>query len=443
MTKLDEIRQRITELKAQAKVINDNENSTFEEVQAIRNKLNIELEREKVELLLAQNRALPEGQKHDATDAEGKYKKAFFNMMRNKVTPEDIETIRAYNQLSSETGANGGFLIPKDQVTKIIELKKERFTFRDYVNVEPVSTKTGTRVMEVNADELPFVSLTEGEKIGDTGSPQYVEIEYKIQDFAGILPIPNNLLNDSDVAIEAHLNKWFSKKYNATDNRLVLSKVGEIENKTAVQSIEELKRIKNTKLDMAFKAKTKFYMNSDAFNYFSEEKDANGRPLLEYNPKNSTERMIDSCPVIEVPNGVMKTAENKAIIIIGDMEEFITLFDRQQLSIETTKIGGDAWKTNSTEIRAILREDAQKMDKRAIQIAEVDISKPHTAITLQTNITNLADLDAMIKKAVEDAIAQQQASMVSVPANNKTEENGADAGNKTAGEQTKTGKATK
>ena len=30
MTKLDEIRQRITELKAQAKIINDNENSTIE-----------------------------------------------------------------------------------------------------------------------------------------------------------------------------------------------------------------------------------------------------------------------------------------------------------------------------------------------------------------------------------------------------------------------------
>lgn len=59
MTKLDEIRQRITELKAQAKVINDNPNATIEEIQGIRNKLNTELEREKTELLLAQNRALP------------------------------------------------------------------------------------------------------------------------------------------------------------------------------------------------------------------------------------------------------------------------------------------------------------------------------------------------------------------------------------------------
>lgn len=172
MTKLDEIRQRITELKAQAKIINDNENSTIEEIQAIRNRLNIELEREKAELLLAQNRALPEGQKHDATDAEGKYKKAFFNMMRNTVTAEDIETIRAYNKLSSTTGADGGFLVPQDQMTKINELKKERFSFRQHINIEPVSTKTGTRVIEVSADEVPFTLLAEGNDIPDVETPR-------------------------------------------------------------------------------------------------------------------------------------------------------------------------------------------------------------------------------------------------------------------------------
>ena len=178
MTKLDEIRQRITELKAQAKVINDNPNATIEEIQGIRNKLNTELEREKTELLLAQNKALPEGQKHDATDVEGKYKKAFFNMMRNTVTAEEIETIKAYNKLSSTTGADGGFLVPQDQMTKINELKKERFSFREHINVEPVSTNKGTRVIEKSADEVPFTLITEGDDIPDVETPQFATINY-------------------------------------------------------------------------------------------------------------------------------------------------------------------------------------------------------------------------------------------------------------------------
>lgn len=380
MTKLDEIRQKITELRAEARIINDNPNATLEEIQGVQNRLKIELEREKNELLMAQNKIVPEGKKHEQTDTEKKYKKAFYNMMRNKVTLEDTEIIRAYNKLSSTEGTDGGFLIPQDQMTKINELKKERFSFRNYINNEPVSTKTGSRVIEKNADEVPFTLLAEGDTIPDVETPQFSLINYDIKDYAGILPVPNNLLNDTDIALEAYLNKWLARKSNATDNKIVLDEIGKIPTKISAQTIDELKRIRNTKLNMAFKPTTKFFMNSDAFNYFAEEKDANGRPMLEYNPKNPTERIIDGCPVVEVPNDILKTVANKAIIIIGDMKEFLTLFDRQQLSIMTTQVGGDAWKNNNTEIRAILREDLQKVDERAIQIAEVDISLPHTAI---------------------------------------------------------------
>lgn len=381
MTRIDEIRQKITELKAQAKVIGENPNATFEEVQDIHNRLKTEYEKLKTEELIAQNKANPDGSKEQGANGKDKYKKAFFNMLRNKnLTAEEIETIKGYNKLSTTSGADGGFIVPIDQETAIQELKKASFSFRNYVNVEPVSEKTGTRVIEKNAEDTPFAKLTEGENIADiTPTPQFAQIKYDIADYAGILPVTNNLLNDTDVALEAYLNRWLAKKSNATENKIVLDIVGAISQKTTVQLIEDLKKIRNTKLDMAFKATTKFFMNSDAFNYFAEEKDANGRPLLEVNPKNPTERMIDGCPVVEVPNSLMKTTTNKAKIIIGDMQEFITLFDRNKLTIDTTKIGGNAWKSNSTELRAIIRLDAQKFDERAIQIAEVDISKPHTA----------------------------------------------------------------
>lgn len=381
MTKIDEIRQKITELKAQAKIIGDNPNATFEEVQGIHNKLKVEYEKLKTEELIAQNKANPDGAKHQGTDGKDKYKKAFFNMLRDKrLTEEEIETIKGYNKLSTTSGEDGGYILPIDQETAIKELKKQTFAFRNYVTVEPVSTKTGTRIIEKNAEDTPFVKLTEGENIEDIEiTPQFMQIKYDIEDYAGILPVTSNLLNDTDVALEAYLNRWLAKKSNATENKIILDVVNGVSQKTTVQLIEDLKKIKNTKLDMAFKPTTKFYMNSDAFNYFAEEKDANGRPMLEVNPKNPTERMIDGCPVVEVPNGLMKTVTNKAKIIIGDMKEFTTLFDRQKITIETTKIGGNAWRSNSSELKAIIRIDAQKFDERAIQIAEVDISKPHTA----------------------------------------------------------------
>lgn len=381
MTRIDEIRQKITELKAQAKTIGDNPNATFEEVQDIHNKLKTEYEKLKTEELIAQNKANPDGSKEQGANGKDKYKKALFNMLRNKrLTEEEVETIKGYNKLSTTANEDGGYILPIDQETAIKELKKQTFSFRNYVTVEPVSTKTGARVMEKNAEETPFAKITEGEEIADiTPTPQFVQIKYDIADYAGILPVTNNLLNDTDVALETYLNKWLAKKSNATENKIILDLIDKISSKTPVQLIEQLKKIRNTKLDMAFKATTKFYMNSDAFNYFAEEKDANGRPMLEVNPKNPTERMIDGCPVVEVPNNLMKTAVNKAKIIVGDLGEFATLFDRNAITIETTKVGGNAWRNNTTELRAIIRLDAQKFDERAVQIAEVDLTKNHTA----------------------------------------------------------------
>lgn len=381
MTKIDEIKQRITELKAQAKIVGDNPKATLEEVQDIHNKLKVEYEKLKTEELIAQNKANPDGAKHQGTDGKDKYKKAFFNMLRNKrLTEEEVETIKGYNKLSTTSDEDGGYILPIDQETAIKELKKQTFAFRNHVTVEPVSTKTGTRIIEKNAEDTPFVKLTEGENIEDIEiTPQFVQIKYDIEDYAGILPVTSNLLNDTDVALEAYLNRWLAKKSNATENKIILDVVNGVSQKTAVQLIEDLKKIKNTKLDMAFKPTTKFYMNSDAFNYFAEEKDANGRPMLEVNPKKPTERMIDGCLVVEVPNSLMKTTTNKAKIIIGDMKEFTTLFDRQKITIETTKVGGNAWRSNSSELKAIIRIDAQKFDERAIQIAEVDLTKNHTA----------------------------------------------------------------
>lgn len=168
MTRIDEIRQKITELKAQAKVIGDNPNATFEEVQDIHNKLKTEYEKLKTEELIAQNKANPDGAKHQGTDGKDKYKKALFNMLRNKrLTEEEVETIKGYNKLNTTTNEDGGYILPIDQETAIKELKKQTFSFRNYVTVEPVSTKTGTRVMEKNAEETPFAKITEGEEITD------------------------------------------------------------------------------------------------------------------------------------------------------------------------------------------------------------------------------------------------------------------------------------
>ena len=401
----DEIKQRITELKAQAKVLMDKEGATPEELKQIRRE--IEVETEKLEVLSAMDKvqAGQTGKRIDLPqdeDTEKVYKKAFFNMVRGKNTLANDEILTAKNQLSS-SGEDGGYLIPNDQQTAINELKKHTFAFRDYITIEPVTTMTGSRVMEKDAEDEGFADITSGGEIADVTSPKFVNISYSIKDYGGILPIPNNLKNDSDVNLEKYINKWLARKTNTTENREILKLLNTISTVTPVKTVDDIKTVINTKINAIFKPTLKIFMNSDAFTHFSKEKDAIGRYLLESDPKRATGKMIDGVPVVEVPNEVMKTAGQKAKIFIGDLEEFATLFDRQAMTLLSTQTGGDSFKTNTTGLRAITRFDVQKFDDRAMIACELDFSTLQTMSELNESV----DLNTLIAQLVAEELERR------------------------------------
>ena len=401
----DEIKQRITELKAQAKVLMDKEGATPEELKQIRRE--IEVETEKLEVLSAMDKvqAGQTGKRIDLPqdeDTEKVYKKAFFNMVRGKNTLANDEILTAKNQLSS-SGEDGGYLIPNDQQTAINELKKHTFAFRDYITIEPVTTMTGSRVIEKDAEDEGFADITSGGEIADVTSPKFVNILYSIKDYGGILPIPNNLKNDSDVNLEKYINKWLARKTNTTENREILKLLNTISTVTPVKTVDDIKTVINTKINAIFKPTLKIFMNSDAFTHFSKEKDAIGRYLLESDPKRATGKMIDGVPVVEVPNEVMKTAGQKAKIFIGDLEEFATLFDRQAMTLLSTQTGGDSFKTNTTGLRAITRFDVQKFDDRAMIACELDFSTLQTMSELNESV----DLNTLIAQLVAEELERR------------------------------------
>lgn len=378
MTQRDEILQKITELKAKAKVLIGQDGATVEEIQGVQKELSVL--NEKLTMLDALNLVNKDKEGTEITENSAdkqaaEYKSAFFNTIKGQATTKDVSVLNSVNQLSTTNGQNGGYLIPADQDTKIIELKKAYFSFRNYINVEPVWTMQGSRVIEKNADAVPFVNLTEGQKISEVGAPEFVNLDYKIKDYAGFLPIPNNLIADSNNAIEAYLNKWLARKSVTTENKEIIAKVVAMKSsKVAVKTIDDLKDVINTKLSSVFKDTAKVFMNNDAFNYFAKLKDTTGRYLLETDPKKPTQKLIEGVPVVEVPNEILATAEQKAPIFIGDLKEAVTMFDRQAMSLLSTNVGGNAFLNNTTEVRAIIRFDVQGVDERAVVACELDFS---------------------------------------------------------------------
>jgi len=64
----------------------------------------------------------------------------------------------------------------------------------------------------------------------------------------------------------------------------------------------------------------------------------------------------------------------KAPMIIGDLKEAIVLFDRQQVQISVSQEASDAFLTDVSLFRAILREEVKTRDEEAFVYGEVIVA---------------------------------------------------------------------
>lgn len=314
-------------------------------------------------------------------DANAAYKTAFYNAIAGKALTAEQKELLIKNALASASGEDGGYLIPVDQQVAVKELMRKYESLDELVTIETVTTLTGSRNMEKDAQYTEFANLTEGETIPDTDGPQFVNIPFAIKDYAGILPVPNNLLNDS-VALQKHINKWLAKKNVATRNAIIRSILNTL-TKTAITGLDSVKTVLNVVLDVAISESSFIIMNQDSFNKFDLMKDSDGKPLLQPMVTDPTKLMIAGKVIKKYSNKVLPTRvgatgtadEGKkfAPVIIGNLEEAVTIFDRQAMSLLATNIGAGAFEKNQTKTRAILRLDGKKFDGDAAVFGEIEV----------------------------------------------------------------------
>jgi HK97 family phage major capsid protein len=312
-----------------------------------------------------------------STDKKAQYDKAFYNFLKGKMSHDDVVVLDQFNAaLKSTVGEDGGYLIPEDEQVAIRELKRQFGSLEELVNVETVGTLTGSRVIEKDAAYTPFTEFIEGDDVPATDSPQFVTLTYSIKDRGGILPIPNNLLADNGANLKSYINRWLAKKQTATRNNLIVGLLKTL-TPTAIASVDDVKDVFDVTLDPAISAMGYTVMNQDSFNVFNKLKDNDGNYLLEKDPKNPTQKLLDGKPVKVYSNKVLPTRTDAgtgakyAPVIFGNLNEAITLFDRQAMSLMSTNVGGDAFAKNRTDIRAITREDIKFADTAAVVFGEV------------------------------------------------------------------------
>ena len=386
MTKREqELRQSVSDLKDEAKALM--EDGKHEEAQAklkeakaaktnLDNFLALQKDFEGLNIPEPQNKAakLPKQTKEEKPE----YKALFFKALRGQsLDSDELDVMDQYKaRITAGNGEDGGYIIPEDIQTRINKLRQSSDDLRQYVQVVPVSTNKGARTLERRADHTPFAPMSEygdPNAMQEINSPKFDRLTYTIEDYAGFLPVPNTVLEDTDQALEEYLIQWIGKKSKATDNYLILQQVNTLDKKD-LGDYKGIKTTLNVTLDPSFSAEATIYTNQDGFNYLDQLEDANGRPLLQTDPQSATSKLLFGRRVVVLSNKTIATDEGKAPFIIGLLNEAIILWDRKQMSLDMTKEGGQAWRTNTTEFRAIQREDVTKWDTEAVVYGQIDIS---------------------------------------------------------------------
>lgn len=141
---------------------------------------------------------------------------AFVNAMKaavgkHKLTDDEKEVLNA-TTMTEGVPSDGGLTVPKDIRTAIKELRRSApDALENYVNVESVSTLTGSRVIEVEADYIPFDNIDEAADFPEMESPKFEDIQFAVKKKGGILKFSKELLADTAENIQGYVRKWTGK----------------------------------------------------------------------------------------------------------------------------------------------------------------------------------------------------------------------------------------
>lgn len=359
----------------------DEAESATEELKAIRREFDIVQTMNDVVPAAAPFGGMP--QQEEAKDVDTTH--VFAQLLRNRHDSlSDTElsfaksmAVRNAANMNEGAGEAGGFIVPTDEQTKINELKRALNPLSALVRVENVNTMSGTRVLEKASDMTPFASVAELAAISEIDGPKFTQVKYAIKKFAGILPISEELLADSDQNLLAYVNGWLAKKSVATENAQILAVLKTL-TKAPLTNLDGIKDLLNVTLDPTISLMSSVLTNQDGFNFLDKQKDTDGRYLLQPNPLDSTQKLLFGKPVTVVSNKVLPTdtsvaSAKKAPVIIGSFTDAVVLFDRQATTLTGTSVGGDAWKRDSYDVKAVARIDVQKFDDKAVVFGELTI----------------------------------------------------------------------
>lgn len=360
----------------------DEAQAAKEELKQLQQRFDILFDLEEEEKEKMQNNADSKKKAGKAVLSLDKITMAVGNAIKSRLRGEKMndETVEVFDAMTENVLESGGLTVPQDIRTEIKELRRAGVALEQYVNVEPVSTKSGSRVIEEDAEATPFDNVDEEEEFGEASTPRFRQLKYSVKKKGGIMKLTKELVADTAENLMAYIKKWIAKKSRATRNFLIIAKINEITKgkERTITSLDDFKDIFNTVLDPDIALTSKVFTNQTGFNWLDKIKDDDGNYILQKNPTEPTKKMLfGEYEVVKLPNKVMKSRITetgyRVPFVCGDLKEAITIFDRERMTIDINDLAAGMWERDQIGAKVRERLDCVAVDEEAIIMGEVEV----------------------------------------------------------------------
>ena len=252
--------------------------------------------------------------------------------LMHKKALDDKEKTALVSGTNSENGET--YLVPDDVKAEINELRKTYVSAKDIVNVETTDALAGSVNYE-DGTPAGLADFDDGDAIPEESGIKFVLKRFAIKWKGKLIPVSRILLGAAKASLMNYLNRWFVRNAIITENAKIFETLKTGYNggtPKALAGWKALKKSINVDLDPSCKLNGFIVTNQSGFSVLDEEEDNNGRPILQPNPANPTEKLFQGLLVKVFPDSHLPNIDATHYpVIYGDIKAGATFVEHQNL----------------------------------------------------------------------------------------------------------------
>lgn len=288
------------------------------------------------------------------------------------------KAVTAGSMANTETGADGGYMVPEDIETQVYALRGEVPSLLDEVTVKNVTAKTGRRTLRKRTSATGFSSVEEAAKYPVLKTPQFETVAYEIEKRGGVTAATTEVMKYTDEEIADEITTWLAAESRATANRLILTQA----KAAGTTDLKDLDGILKAWIGLgsAFRSVSKLITNGDGMAWLMTLKDANGRYLLAPNPSEPSKLQLTVggmvLPVTEYDNEVLASDSTKVPMILGSLKDGIVYWQKKGFAVKQSDVAVvgtlNAYEQDLVLWRGSQWDDCTAWDSKAYIYGEID-----------------------------------------------------------------------